>query len=49
VVILRRRVKGSLAVEQKGEGQQALHFIDHGDDIKLWEYAVLAACRTFPG
>ncbi len=41
VVVLRRRVKGSLAVEQGEEGQQALHFIDHADKVKLWEYAVL--------
>ena len=23
------------------EGQQALHFIDNSDKVKLWEYAVL--------
>ena len=42
VVVLRRRIKGSLVVEtgDKGE-QQGLHFIDHADEVKLWEYAVL--------
>ena len=40
VAILRRRVKGSLAVETATE-QPTLHFIDHEDDIKLWEYSVL--------
>jgi hypothetical protein len=38
----------SLAVEQKGESQQVLHFIDHGDDIKLWEYAVLVTNTAYP-
>lgn len=42
VVVLRRRVKDSLAAETGGEGQQqALHFIDSSDKAKLWEYAVL--------
>ena len=42
VVVLRRRVKGSLAVETSGEGQQqTLHFVDSSDKVKLWEYAVL--------
>lgn len=42
VVVLRRRVKGSLAAETSGEGQQqALHFVDSSDKVKLWEYAVL--------
>jgi len=42
VVVLRRRVKGSLAVETQGEDpQQMLHFVDHADKVKLWEYAVL--------
>jgi hypothetical protein len=44
VVVLRRRVKGSLAAETGSEGegqQQALHFIDSSDKVKLWEYAVL--------
>ena len=48
VVVLRRRVKGSLAVEQGGEGQQALHFIDHADAVKLWEYAVLVTNTAYP-
>jgi len=42
VVVLRRRVKGSLAVETNDEGQQqSLHFIDAAEKAKLWEYAVL--------
>lgn len=42
VVVLRRRVKGSLAVETRSDGQQqALCFIDSSDKVKLWEYAVL--------
>ena len=42
VVVLRRRVKGSLAAEASGEGQQqTLHFVDSADKVKLWEYAVL--------
>ena len=42
VVVLRRRVKDSLAAETGSEGQQqALHFIDSSDKVKLWEYAVL--------
>ncbi|MDP2792642.1 MAG: transposase [Sulfurisoma sp.] len=42
VVVLRRRVKGSLAAETGGEGQQQeLHFVDSSDKVKLWEYAVL--------
>lgn len=41
VAVLRRRVKGNLAAETDNEGQQALHFIDNSDKIKLWEYAVL--------
>lgn len=42
VVVLRRRVKDSLAAETNGgEQQQALHFVDSTDKVKLWEYAVL--------
>ena len=42
VVVLRRRVKDSLAAETNNEDpQQALHFIDSSDKVKLWEYAVL--------
>lgn len=42
VVVLRRRVKNSLAAETGSEGQQqVLHFIDRSDKVKLWEYAVL--------
>lgn len=47
VVVLRRRVKGSLAVEQAGEGQQTLHFIDHAEEVKLWEYAVLVTNTAY--
>jgi hypothetical protein len=42
VVVLRRRVKDSLVAETGGDGpQQSLHFVDHSDKVKLWEYAVL--------
>lgn len=42
VVVLRRRVQDSLAAETHSEDpQQALHFIDRSDTVKLWEYAVL--------
>lgn len=42
VMVLRRRVKDSLVAESGSEGQQqALHFIDRSDKVKLWEYAVL--------
>ena len=42
VVVLRRRVKDSLAAETNREDpQQELHFIDSSDKVKLWEYAVL--------
>jgi len=42
VVVLRRRVKGSLAVETNDESQQqSLHCIDGAEKAKLWEYAVL--------
>jgi hypothetical protein len=42
VVVLRRRVKGSLVVETNDHGEQpGLHFIDHAEAVKLWEYAVL--------
>jgi hypothetical protein len=42
VVVLRRRVKDSLAAETSCAGQQqALHFLDSLDKVKLWEYAVL--------
>jgi hypothetical protein len=42
VVVLRRRVKDSLAAETGSENpQQALRFIDSSDNLKLWEYAVL--------
>jgi hypothetical protein len=42
VVVLRRRVKDSLAAETNREDpQQELHFIDSSDKVKRWEYAVL--------
>lgn len=48
VVVLRRRVKGSLAVETGDQGeQQELHFIDHTDAVKLWEYAVLVTNTNY--
>ena len=43
VVVLRRRIKDSMAAaETSNENQQpTLHFIDHSDKVKLWEYAIL--------
>ena len=42
VVVLRRRVKASLAAETAIESpQQVLHFVDSSDQMKLWEYVVL--------
>ena len=43
VVVLRRRIKDSMAAaETSNENQQPmLHFIDHSDKVKLWEYAIL--------
>ena len=42
VVVLRRRVKDSLAAETNSEDpQRSLCFIDKSDKVKLWEYAVL--------
>jgi hypothetical protein len=41
VVVLRREMKGDLAVEVKSGIQPTLNFIDHSEKIKLWEYAVL--------
>jgi len=41
VVVLRREMKGDLAVEVKSGTQPTLNFIDHSEKIKLWEYAVL--------
>jgi len=49
VVVLRRRVKGSLAVETNNESQQqTLHFIDSAEKAKLWEYAVLVTNADYP-
>ena len=49
VVVLRRRVKGGLAAETGGEGQQQeLHFVDSSDKVKLWEYAVLVTNTDYP-
>lgn len=42
IVVLRRQVKGNLAAEVSSDAQQgALHFVDHSDKIKVWEYVVL--------
>jgi hypothetical protein len=42
VVVLRRRVKSSLAAEASHESaQQELQFLEASDKAKLWEYAVL--------
>ncbi|WP_299158306.1 transposase [Accumulibacter sp.] len=44
VVVLRRRVKSSLAAEASNESpQQELQFLDAPDKTKLWEYAVLVS------
>ena len=44
VVVLRRRVKSSLAAEASNESpQQELQFLDAPDKAKLWEYAVLVS------
>jgi hypothetical protein len=49
VVVLRRRVKGSLAVETNDESpQHTLHFIDGAEKAKLWEYAVLVTNADYP-
>uniref|UniRef100_UPI00089D7EE3 transposase n=1 Tax=Nitrosomonas sp. Nm33 TaxID=133724 RepID=UPI00089D7EE3 len=42
IVVLRRQVKDNLAAEMNAGAQQGtLHFVDHSDKIKVWEYAVL--------
>jgi hypothetical protein len=42
VGVLRRQIKDNLAVEtDTGAQQGTLHFVDHSDKIKVWEYAVL--------
>jgi hypothetical protein len=42
VVVLRRRLKGSVAVSETGnENQLRLSFADIGEDTAVWEYAVL--------
>jgi len=42
VVVLRRRVKSSLAAEASNDNpQQELQFLERSDKAKLWEYAVL--------
>jgi hypothetical protein len=49
VAVLRRRVKGSLAVETDSEGQQqTLHFMDEANPAKIWEYAVLVTNADYP-
>jgi hypothetical protein len=41
-VVLRRRVKSSLAAEASNDNpQQELQFVERSDKAKLWEYAVL--------
>ncbi|WP_177165926.1 hypothetical protein [Nitrosomonas sp. Nm58] len=40
--MLRRQAKGNLAAEASSDAQQGtLHFVDHSDKIKVWEYVVL--------
>lgn len=42
VIVLRRRLKGSIAVSGPGDGNQLrLSFAEIGEDTALWEYAVL--------
>lgn len=44
IVVLRRRVRGSMVAEVKADslkGQQTLLFADAKDDLKLWEHTVL--------
>lgn len=41
MIVLRRQVKGDLAVEEKSGAEPTLNFIDHSEKIKLWEYTVL--------
>lgn len=44
IAVLRRQVKGNLAAEVSSDAQQGtLHFVDHSDKIKVWEYVVLVA------
>ena len=49
VVVPRPRVGGSLVAETSSEGQQqALHFADSTNALKLWEYAVLVTHADYP-
>lgn len=49
VVVLRRQIKDKLAVETSAGTQQGtLHFVDHSDKIKVWEYAVLVTNADYP-
>jgi len=48
VVVLRRRVKASLAAEVEIDSpQQVLHFIDSSEQVKVWEYAVLVTNTAY--
>ncbi|WP_254776348.1 transposase [Nitrosomonas sp. Nm34] len=48
IVVLRRQVKDHLAVEMNtGNQQGTLHFVDHPDKIKVWEYAVLVTSADY--
>ncbi|HMW69548.1 MAG TPA: transposase [Nitrosomonas sp.] len=49
VVVLRRRIKDSMAAaETSNENlQPMLHFIDHSDKVKLWEYAILVTNTNY--
>jgi len=43
VIILRRRVKGDLAISSnETSGQQTLSFVDVGAGVDVYEYSVLA-------
>lgn len=47
VVVLRRQVKGDLAIEVKSDVQPTLDLIDHSEKIKLWEYTVLVTNTNY--
>jgi len=49
VIVLRRRIKGSLVAEAGQDNpQQTLHFSDEPDDLKIWEYTVLVTNTDYP-
>ena len=49
VIVLRRRVKGSLVAEARQDNpQQTLAFSDEPDDLKIWEYTVLVTNTDYP-